>query len=75
MQTSQSYDDQTARISLQISHARCQKQGKQNNLNRASVAAVSVRRVSRPHNQNPQERKTGSVKKVFKPLILRHIKS
>ncbi|WP_209021340.1 hypothetical protein [Paracoccus ravus] len=34
MQTSQSYNDQTARISLQISR-NVKKQGKQNNLNRA----------------------------------------
>ncbi|RCW77768.1 hypothetical protein DFP89_1581, partial [Paracoccus lutimaris] len=34
MQTSQSYNDQTAHISLQISR-NVKKQGKQNNLNRA----------------------------------------
>ena len=47
MQTSQSYNDQTAHISLQISR-NVKKQGKQNNLNRAiSFVAPSSHHTSR----------------------------
>ena len=124
MQTSQSYDDQTARISLQISR-NVKKQGKQNNLNRAiSFVAPSshhtsqlsslvseagtlpsdppqnrqdpvsnfflprpagprpFRRrrrfgeaVSRPHNQNPQERKNRFREESFQTIDFTSYKS